>query len=183
MKMSSITTKMQKINFKKINTIVLIAFAALTMNGTNALAGGNKNTETGYLEISGKIKIAGNGMSDARITVMKDSAVARHCKPDAKGRFDIKLEMNCVYYLQISARGMTTKSVMISTVVPNEALAAFEYEYPFNIELNPYTGENISSDVPVAKLAYQEKYDGFDYDRFYNRDSEISTKTTLAVKQ
>lgn len=165
---------------KKINTLFLATiagclFSLITLTSSAAYR------EAGYLEIVGKIKTIDHSVG-VSIAIFKDGLEVAHYAPGANGKFDIKLELNAVYYMEVSAKGMISKTVMISTGLPNASLAWYEYEYKFNVELFPNltTGEVKASTIPVAKIAYREKYDGFDYDRLYSRQAQNNNKTILA---
>ncbi len=165
---------MKTIKIKSIS-ISIIAVLSLLFSSQGASAKG-KAIER-YLEIFGKVKTENTDLANAVITVYdeKDNSLAGHYKSDAEGKFNIKLDMNKVYFVHFSKSGMMTKVVKINTVIPVTPFMSYQYEYKFNINL-VQSSDAEAFKAPIAEIYYDIKQDGFDYNREYDREMRVENK-------
>ena len=162
---------MNRFNFLTTRYFTLLIFTLLTL-ANSAFA-----QKQGYLEVLGSVTQDGKGLEGADIKVMKGNENADNAMTAGKGSFIINLDLGSTYTLVFSKNGSITKKVLVDTKVPDEYIAQI-FSYKFKIELFKLPdGSEMPKDVdkPVAKLAFSEVYEDFDYDQLYTqtRKTEI----------
>lgn len=139
----------------------------------------NKTIKPGYLEIFGNIKCDEKNCGNVKIVLFRDTNKLQELITNASGKFDIRLELNQLYYLNVSKDGMITKVLTISTFVPDSSQLPYEYQYKFNVNLleNFAGSQNYEAfKKPAAKIIYNEKFNDFDADEQYNKELQAEMK-------
>ena len=153
---------------KRIALSLLMVFSGLNL----VLAQG-----TGYLEVVGSVLQSGKGLEGAELTVMKGNEKVDLVSTNPSGKFIVNLELNQGYIVIFTKNGSITKTVEIDTKVPEEYKDQI-FSYKFKLDLfqkveGVEEPEGISK--PVAKIAFSDGIDNFDYDVNYTsaRKSEL----------
>ena len=162
---------MNRINFLTTRTLTLLVCSLLALI-TPALA-----QKQGYLEVLGSVTQDGKGLEGADIKVMRGNENADNAMTATKGSFIINLDLGNSYTIIFSKHGSITKKVLVDTKVPDEYKSQiFSYKFKIELFLLP-EGTEMPKDIdkPVAKLAFSEVYEDFDYDQLYTqtRKTEI----------
>jgi len=166
------------IGFIKSHLQVIICFI-LCLSSINVIAQKNKTLKPGYLEIFGNIKCDEKNCGNVKIVLFRDTFKLQELVTNASGKFDIRLELNQLYYMNVSKDGMITKVLTISTFVPDSSQLPYEYEYKFNVNLlENFSGfQNYEAfKKPAAKIIYNEKFNDFDADEEYTRELQAEMK-------
>src|SRR5258708_16618912 len=122
------------IGFKRSQIIGVICFM-MCLSSVSVIAQKNKTIKPGYLEIFGNIKCDEKNCGNVKIVLFRDTNKLQELITNASGKFDIRLELNQLYYLNVSKDGMITKVLTISTFVPDSSQLPYEYQYKFNVNL------------------------------------------------
>ncbi|HMT29918.1 MAG TPA: cell envelope integrity protein TolA, partial [Bacteroidia bacterium] len=163
-------------SFKQISNffskVVLSLIFLVTFSNFHSLAQG-----TGYLELVGSVLQLNKGLEGSDITVMKGNEKTGQYTTNAGGKFIVNLDLNASYTLIFSKNGSISKTVEFDTKVPDENKDQI-FSLKFKMDLfKTVEGVEAPSDVtkPVAKYAFSEVIDDFDYDPNYSnaRKSEL----------
>lgn len=117
----------------------------------------------GYLEVFGNIRQDSLNLEGAEVKVMKDNVAFQTLYTTANGKFEFKLPFNAEYIVSVGKPGLLTKSISISTIVPDEVKDII-FVYKLNIDLRPAEGDSVRTAVikPIARIAYDTTYQDFD---------------------
>ena len=121
------------------------------------------------LEVPIKIKVNEGNLDGAEVTIIKNGGSPRKLPFSAK--FSLKLDLNANYIIKFTKPGFITKSIEINTTVPDSRANDGFDPYPFELKLfKQYDGVNIVVfDQPVAKIAFSNEIDDFDYNVDYTK--------------
>lgn len=77
----------------------------------------NKVPKNTYLNFSGIVSKGGNALEDVKITVEKNGLEVLQTNTEAKGLFNLKLDLNNEYVIRFSKEGVNKESLIINTDV------------------------------------------------------------------
>ena len=120
-------------------------------------------TETGYVEVKGKIKKNGKALPSVQIDIFENSAKIKSIKSASNGRFVLKLDFDKTYLIEFSKKDFVTKRISFDTRVEEKQ---YVWPYPFTIELfEDVEGLDVSAlKDPVTKIAYSKDEGDFVFD-------------------
>ena len=120
-------------------------------------------TQTGYVEIKGKVKKNGKSLSGAQVTIFENSKKVKTVNTASNGKFIIKLDFDKKYVIEFSKKSFVTKKVSFDTHVEEKQ---YVWPYPFTIELfETMDGLDVSAlKDPVTKIAYSQDEGDFVFD-------------------
>src|SRR5258706_15214143 len=127
-----------------------------------------------YLQIFGMIRKDTKNLEGAEIKVMKNNAAVQTLYTTANGKFVFNLPLNGEYTVSIGKPGLLGKSISVSTVVPDDQKDII-FSYKFNVDLIPAVGDAAQAEAlskPIAKIAYSQTYEDFDYDQEYTKQAK-----------
>src|SRR5258706_335949 len=133
-----------------------------------------ENVNKGYLQIFGNIRKDTKNLEGAEIKVMKNNAAVQTLYTTANGKFVFNLPLNGEYTVSIGKPGLLGKSISVSTVVPDDQKDII-FSYKFNVDLIPAVGDAAQAEAlskPIAKIAYSQTYEDFDYDQEYTKQAK-----------
>jgi hypothetical protein len=95
--------------------------------------------------------------------------------------FIFKLEANEYYTIEISKPGFVTRSVGISTRIPDNISLKQLFRYEFEVELfrEKKVSDDYYLDFPVALISYDSKRDVFDNNSAYTKHIKSMIRTTI----
>src|SRR5665213_2660345 len=99
--------------------ILVVLYLLLCCSSISVMAQRNKTLKPGYLEIFGNIKCDEKNCGNVKIVLFRDTNKLQEVITNGSGKFDMRLELNQIYYLNVSKGGMITKVLTISTFVPD----------------------------------------------------------------
>ena len=141
----------------------------------------------GYVELSGGVKKNNKNLAGAQIEVFKENQKVSSYTTANNGKFETNLDLNSHYTIVFSGPGLISKSISFNTRVP-DILKNVIFEYKFNVDLYDDVGGLAEADVfnkPVAKIAYNDEYEDFDYDEQYTKTVKTvidSAKTVAEIQ-
>jgi hypothetical protein len=139
----------------------------------------------GYLQIFGNIRKDTKNLEGAEIKVLKNNVAIQTLYTTANGKFVFNLPLNGEYIVSISKPGLLGKSVSISTVVPEDQKEII-FSYKFNVDLIPAVADATNAEAlnkPIAKIAYSQTYEDFDYDQEYTKHARAEVDQVLKDAQ
>jgi len=165
--------RMLKINASWMNQLVLAA--AFSMFFTFPSLGQG-------LDLIGKVKADGGGLSDAKVVVMKEGKKVKTLN-NGLSKFELQLDFNSTYVLVFEKKGYVTKKLQFNTGVP-KSMAEKEFA-PFGFTVNlfeQYDDVNIVVfNQPVGMINYEGDIEEFDYDTDYTKS--IQSQLDAAMKE
>src|SRR5262249_41323789 len=127
----------------------------------------------GYLQIFGNIRKDSRDLEGAEIKVLKNNVAVQTLYTKSNGKFVFNLPLNGEYIVSVGKSGLLTKSISVSTVVPDDQKDII-FSYKFNVDLFAAVGDAAASEAvakPIAKIAYNSTYEDFDYDQAYTKQA------------
>lgn len=114
----------------------------------------------------------GGRLTGADIVVIQDGALVDKMKTGKNGRFDVLLDFDHEYIIEVRKSGYVTKRMYVNTrnVPQDEQLWGYEYG-GFAIDLFKDI-QGVDFDIlekPVAKIYYDPNIQNFDYDKVYTK--------------
>ncbi len=155
--------------------IVILLFVFI---GVSSFVNGQAKTK-GYVELKGKTKYNKEPIVGATVKVYQGSYVVRSLVTNSLGKFNVKLDLDNIYIIEVSKHGLVTKRISIDTHVKDKE---YIWPYPFTIELfEMVDGLDVSLlKQPVTKIRYFDKEGDFDYDEEYTRQMAAKINKVLA---
>ncbi|PCH69437.1 MAG: hypothetical protein COC01_01425 [Bacteroidetes bacterium] len=121
------------------------------------------------LVVKGKVFNRSTPIKGATVKLYEDVDLIKTIETSAKGMYKFKLELNTVYYMEISYPNHIVKIIKIDTNVP--VSGENRHKYDFNVKLFSLYGQeqNAAFNKPAAKINYNPRKDHFTFDKQYNR--------------
>lgn len=172
-----------------IHTTVLAA--ALILNSFNpGFAGNGRKADTSdsqvCLEVLGIAMDANNKPIDGvEVKLYKENDEQEWIQVTSvmyhEHSFIFKLEANEYYTIEVSKPGFVTRSVGISTVIPNGISLEQMFRYEFEVELfkEKKNMNDYYLDFPVALISYDAERDVFDNNNGYTRHIKTMIMQTV----
>jgi hypothetical protein len=176
-----------------MKTLIQTMLLLLCMMPIAASAGNdhkNKEESLFCLEIIGiAIDSAGQPVHGAEVKLFKENdemewvevtSVIHH-----EHRFNFKLEANQYYTIEVRRPGYVSRSIGISTKLPDEISLATLFHYEFEVELfqEKQSVDDFYLDFPVALIRYDPKRDVFDNSISYSRHIKGLIRETTGIKE
>ena len=156
---------------KKYIYLLLFVLTALVSMG---------QTQTGYVEVKGKVKHNGKALAGAEISIYQNNSKIKTVKTSSNGKFILSLNFDKDYVLEFSKKSFVSKKVEFDTHVNEKQ---YVWPYPFTIELfSMIDGLDISAmKDPVTKIAYSKDEGDFVFDIPYTNG--MRTKMNIIQNQ
>lgn len=121
------------------------------------------------LIVKGKIKSDGKKLKNAVIFVSNQSMDYTNLMVTENGSFDLALDYQDIYKVDISKDGYASKSYLFDTHLHSKSLQSKSFIFKFVVELFPMIkGQDLSLlDYPADKIHYDKVFKEFDYDYEY----------------
>src|SRR5258705_1855251 len=139
----------------------------------------------GYFQIFGNIRKDAKNLEGAEIKVMKNNVAIQTLYTTSNGKFVFNLPLNGEYIVTIGKPGLLTKSISVSTTVPDEQKEII-FSYKFNVDLISAVGDAANAEAinkPIAKIAYSNTYEDFDYDQEYTKQARAQVDQVVKDAQ
>jgi len=132
-------------------------------------------TQTGYVEVKGKVKHDGKALAGAEISIYQNNSKVKTVKTAANGKFILSLNFDKDYVLEFSKKSFVSKKVEFDTHVSEKQ---YVWPYPFTIELfSMIDGLDVSAmKDPVTKIAYSKDEGDFVFDIPYTNGMKSKMK-------
>ena len=142
--------------------------------------------QQGTLEVPIRFKIEDGSLNGATISIQKKGGGLQKISGD--GKLTLDLVFNEEYTLTFAKEGYVTKRILVNTKVPPDRLKQGFDPYDFDVVLfKQYEGVNIIVfNQPVAKIAFSNEIDDFDYDVDYTKSIQSAleaAETQIKKKQ
>ena len=120
------------------------------------------------IEAKGKVVYGNIPLSNAEVSLYLGTEKIKSDFTTSEGKFGLKLEINNQYTIIASKSGFVSKKILFDS---NVNTPDFKNTYQFTIELfKLIDGVNLSLfDKPIAKIAFDEIAEEFDYDKKYTQ--------------
>ncbi len=130
--------------------------------------------------ISGRLKVEGGGLDNARVVVYKNGEKDR-VLTSGLGKFEMDLALNANYVLSFEKDGFVTKKLVFDTKAPAEAAANGFAPFEFAVSLfKQYDDINIVVfNQPVGMIRYEPSTDDFDYDTDYTKSIQSQLQAVM----
>ncbi len=165
-----------KMYFTKILSAFLVTFTCLpfVLNAQDVIKQGI--SQKGYLELFGKVK---RGLKDPmegahiilyEITPLNQLIQIEEATTLSNGKFKFKIDLNKDLKFVSEKKGFVTKSVEISTFLPEEQWDAI-HSYKFEVEMYEEVIDSIQIALkikPAGVVYWNDSIEYFDYDRLYS---------------
>ncbi|HLG33321.1 MAG TPA: hypothetical protein VI757_00450, partial [Bacteroidia bacterium] len=135
----------------------------------------------GYLQMFGNIRKDQKNLEGAEIKISRNNADIQTLYTTSNGKFVFNLPLNGEFLVTISKPGLFSKSVSISTSVPEDDKEII-FSYKFNVDLIAVIGDVAQSEAlakPIAKIAYNKTFQDFDYDQEYTKQTKTQVDQIL----
>jgi tetratricopeptide (TPR) repeat protein/uncharacterized membrane protein YjjP (DUF1212 family) len=162
---------MNKVFKLKLNWL---AFVILFFIFANSVSG-----QTGFLVVNGYISKDSKPLPDATIDVTKNGSKAFQKKTGMDGKFEIKLELNNEFVVEVLKDGLLTQKFRFNTTLPpKEAVDKIYFFEVFTELFQDYPGVDASClDQPIIVVEYdaEERDFIFDIDAAEQQSSRVYT--------
>jgi len=139
--------------------LIILSFFSISSNFAQS--------DKGYLEIKGVVKINRSPLPGARIVVMKEGVQEKIYPVDEKGKFILRVDLGSHYILIAEKQGYYSKKLSFNTRIPDDEMGIWSYK--FIVTMIPVI-EGFDASLlnkPIGKIMYVEKVGEFDYDEDY----------------
>src|SRR5262245_37113558 len=97
----------------------------------------------GYLQIFGNIRKDSKNLEGAEIKILKNNVAIQTLYTTSNGKFVFNLPLNGEYIVSVGKPGLLSKSVSVSTAVPDDQKDII-FSYKFNVDMLPAVGDAAS---------------------------------------
>lgn len=159
----------------------LIAIGFISMVDLGKVSVGNSENTTKCLEINGLAVNENNKPLDSVMVTLfqKNNMDWKEVVtiPYQNKGFDLVVDMNNYYYLEIEKAGFLKRYVFISTFLPKGVDSKPLFNYMFDITLYKLNGENYDQFYyPISIIGYNPKNEVFDGEHQYCMPKSLLTK-------
>lgn len=135
------------------------------------------------LQLDGKVRTKDISFEGVRMVVERNGITLQTVTENLK-RFQLQLDLQQDYVLTFHREGCLSKSVHIDTHVPEQALAAAPYQFPFLVTLEPRPkGQAVRYAEPVGQVGFNAEKADFTYRTEYNFARERTQAVSVKAPQ
>ncbi len=131
------------------------------------------NTTLGYSQEERSLKVIGTvesdykGLSNAKVTLLKNGKSDKTVTTGSDGVFSFEMEMNNEYLIEIARSGMLSKKIAFNTEIPDDVIGKWTMEFAMTL-FEGCEGVNTSAlNDPVDRVKFSTNKNDFISDKAY----------------
>lgn len=150
-------------------TLLIIMF----LSGTFLFAQGKlvdrrDQAEGWYLPVHGEVMVNGKKTNGYDLILYKDNVELGKLQANAKGKFELELDIDQMYTVRIIKHGFQEKMIYVDTTIPKDMVEYPDYECFVNLQVvNAQNIDPFYTDFPSAIVRYNPEMGGFYHSEHY----------------
>lgn len=128
-----------------------------------------------YVPVHGRVLVDGKTTDGYVVHLFKDNVEMGEVASNKKGRFELELDLDQTYTLELVKEGFMRKYIYLDTSVPKDLVQYPSYECTVGLEKNAASNiDPFYRDFPSAIIRYDAELGGFNHNEHYY--THIQTK-------